>query len=207
MAKDADPDTGVSPKAKDGEPNGKTEDEKAMQREHDELAMHRARAREGIAVDDKGKPIDGQPDEPEPELFPQGSIPGDHKVTMKNIVPGGKARKTESKMGAAAVPLLAGLVHYGELVELLVTVEAGKVEEVPDLEEPESGGRRRLLGVKDVQHFRPVHVRSAEGVLTIGQVVDLLEERFGIPRSSDKIMEVFGPQTPEQHAKAAKAAG
>jgi len=132
-------------------------------------------------------------------------VPGDHKVTMKNIVPAGKGRKTEAKMGSTAIPLRDGLVRYGELVELLVTVEAGKVSEVPDLEETDAGGRRALLGVKDVQFFRPVMVRSAQDVLTVDQVVDILESRFGIPRSAEKVAEVFGPQTAEQRAAAAAA--
>lgn len=204
MARD---ENGIDASATDGEPGGKAES--------DQVAMRRARKEAAAAASDqeaidamnggkRGRPIDGQDDaESEEEMFPAGSIPGDHAVTMKNIVPAGKGRKTEAKMNSAAIPLRDGLVRYGELVELLVTVEAGKVEEVPDLEEQDTGGRRKLLGVKDVQRFRPVHVASAAGVLTVGQVVDILEERFGIPRTADKVAEVFGPQTPEQHAAAA----
>ena len=126
---------------------------------------------------------------------------------MKNIVPPAKARKTEAKMGATAIPLRGGLVRYGDLVELLVTVEAGKVEEVPELLEPESGGKRTLLGVKDVQRFRPVMVRDAAGMYTLDQVLDILEQHAGIPRSADIIVEIFGPVTAEQRAAAAAKAG
>lgn len=200
MAKD---EMGVDPKAKDGEPNG---DDAAMQREMDELAARRA------GNGKRGAPIDGQgadEDDREPteaELFPMGAIEGDHKVTMKNIVPAGKGRKTEAKMTSVPIPLRAGLVAYGDLLELIVTVEAGKVEEVPDLEEQDSGDRRKLLGVKDVQRFRPVHVTTAAGMYTRDQVLDILEQHFGVPRSADKVAEVFGPVTAEQRAKAAQRA-
>lgn len=192
-----DPETGITPKAADGEPNG---DDAKMQDEMDELARKRA------GNGGNGRPIDDQPEDAEPteaEMFPSGSIPGDHAVTMKNIVPAGKGRKTEAKMGATAIPLRDGLVRYGKLVELLVTVEAGKVEEVPDLEEQDAGGERKLLGVKDVQRFRPVHVQSAASMFTLDQVLDILEQHFGVPRTADKVAEVFGPVTAEQRAAAA----
>lgn len=201
MAKDND--TGVEPRASDGQPNGK--DDEALQHEMDELAAKRAAA--------KGRPIDSQDngeEEHEPteaELFPMGSIPGDHAVTMKNIVPAGKGRKCEAKMRATPIAMRDGLRRYGELIELLVTVEAGKIEEVPDLDDEDAGGRRKLVGVKDVQHFRPVHVGSAEGMYTLEQVLDILEQHFGVPRSADKVAEVFGPVTAEQRAAAAKRAG
>jgi hypothetical protein len=201
MAKD---EHGIDPKATDGVPNGRTEeDQLAMTRARKKAAEEAAAARsdeEAAAAmgAKRGAPIDDQPDDDgdeRPEMFPQGSIPGDHAVTMKNIA-GGKGRKTEAKMGATAIPLRDGLVRYGKLVELLVTVEAGKVEEVPELEEQDAGGERKLLGVKDVQRFRPVHVRSAAGVLTTDQVLDILERHFGLPRSADKVREVFGLDVP-----------
>lgn len=194
---------GVDPKARDGVPD-------ADQLEADQVAMRRARrAAESDAEAEaamgarRGQPIDEQPSEDEAEMFPMGSIPGDHRVTLKNIVPAAKGRSTEAKMGSAAIPMREGLVRYGELLRLVVTVEAGKVLEQPDLQEPDAGGNRLLMGVKDVQHFRPVHVESAADLLTVEQVVDILEKRFGIPRSSDKIAEVFGPQTAEQRAAVA----
>jgi hypothetical protein len=125
------------------------------------------------------------------EMFPMGAVQGDHKVTMKTIAPSNTSRKTEAKMRATAIPLRDGLVRYGELVELLVTVEAGKVEEKPDLEEPEAGGRRKLLGLKDVQHFRPVYVTSARGMFTREQVLDILNE-VGVPPTADVIPRLLG---------------
>lgn len=187
---------GISPRAKDGVPD--PEQVKA-----DQLALARARKQAEsdaeAAAAMGGRAIDDQPEPDEPsedELFPMGSIEGDHAVTMKNIVPAAKARKTEAKMRARRIALRGGLVRYGELLELVVTVEAGKVEEVPDLEEPESGGRRKLLGVKDVQHFRPVHVTSAAGMYTLDQVLEILEREFAIPRTADKVREVFGLTDP-----------
>lgn len=203
MAKDSD--TGVDPRAKDGVPNG--DDDAKMQAEMDELAARRAgNGRKGQPID--GQEPEGEEHEPtEAELFPQGAIDGDHSVTMRNIVPAGKGRKTEAKMLSAAIPLRQGLVRYGELVELLVTVEAGKIEEVPDLDGDEGTDRRKLSGVKDVQRFRPVHIASAAGVFTLDQVLDILESHFGVPRTADKVAEVFGPVTAEQRAAAARAAG
>lgn len=201
MAKDEN--TGVEPRASDGQPNG--DDDAKLQHEMDELAQKRA-AQKGRPIDSQDNGDDDEHEPTEAEMFPQGAIDGDHSVTMKNIVPAGRGRKTEAKMLSAAIPLRQGLVRYGEHVELLVTVEAGKVEEVPDLED-EGSDRRKLLGVKDVQRFRPVHITSAAGVYTLEQVLDILETHFGVPRSADKVAEVFGPVTPEQRAAAAKRAG
>lgn len=202
MAKEPD-EQGVKASAKDGEPNGGDNEpeslEEARRRRRDQRDEDAVGAKRGNAIDDQ--PNDDEPTED--QLFPMGSIPGDHAVTMKNIVPAGKARKAEAKMRATPIAMRDGLRRYGDLVELLVTVEAGKVEEVPDLEEQDAGGRRRLVGVKDVQHFRPVHVASAEGVFTLDQVLDILEREFGIPRSADKIAKVFGPVTAEQRATSA----
>jgi hypothetical protein len=199
MAKDDE--TGIDPKAIDGEPEGgwpenEIERRKALKeaREAAEEAQTGMsdRGKAGRSIDDQDPADDGDGE----ELFPMGSIPGDHSVTMKNIVPAGKARKAEAKMRATPIAMRDGLRRYGELVELLVTVEAGKIEEVPDLEEQDAGGRRKLVGVKDVQHFRPVHVADAAGLFSTDQVLDILEREFAIPRSADKVREVFGLEPP-----------
>lgn len=184
---------GIDPVAGDGEPFEAGADNELENRR--KLAEARARAEEegtGMTGKKRGAPIDDQPDADEPEMFPMGAIVGDHKITVKNILPAGKSRKVEAKLRATPIPLKDGLVRYGEVLELLVTVEAGKIEEVPDLEEPESGGRRVLNGVKDVQHFRPVHVADARQMYSLAQVLEILEDKFGIARTDPQIAEVFG---------------
>lgn len=206
MAKDDD--TGITPKAKDGVPDPDQADADNELARRAALKAEREAAEEAQVTGNgkrrRGQPIDTQAgdddgdDEPTAaEMFPQGAVAGDHKVTMKNIVPAGKARKTEAAMSRAAVPLLDGLVRYGDHVELLVTAEAGAVNEVPDLEDQESSDRRVLRGVKDVQTFRVVHVRSADAMYTLDQVLDILEQKFAIPRTATKVREVFGLDQPQ----------
>lgn len=198
---------GVNPSAKDGEPNGTPEAELELERRRQAKAEREKSEEAATGMSDHGKrgrPIDDQPngdeESPEAEMFPQGAVPGDHKLTLKNIVPAGKGRKTEAAMSRAAVPLLDGLVRYGEHVELLVTVEAGSVNEVPDLVAEEASDQRVLKGVKDVQSFRVVHVRHAADLLTTDQVLDILEREFALPRTATKVREVFGLDSPQAAA-------
>lgn len=122
------------------------------------------------------------------EMFPQGTIPGDAKVTLKNIAPAGTGRKHEAKMRATAIPMTSGLVRYGEKLELLVTVEAGQVKEVPELDEADSSGKRKLTGVKDVQEFRPIFVQDGSAMFTREQVIDLMAQA-GVP--DEKVAELL----------------
>lgn len=205
-----DDETGITPSAKDGEPNGDAEQAAADNEVETRRQMKEARQRQeeeatGMAGNGKrGRPIDDQDDgdESEPEMFPLGTLPGDPKTTWRNLIKAGTPVKLECALSRAAVPLTAGLHGYGEKGEVLVTFEAGTVKSVPELGDEDSSGKRKLKGVKLVQELRAVHVRAGEGMYSLGQVLDILES-LGIPRSSDKVAEMFGPQTPEQRQAAA----
>lgn len=200
-------DNGIDAKASDGEP-------KQSKSERDQLAMARARKEAEAAASDqgaieamgggkRGRPIDDQDadaGESETELFPLGSVAGDAKVDWKKLVPAGKAVKLECNISRAAVPLLNGLYRFGQQMEVLVTCEAGFVKNVPMLEEDPAGGERKLTGVTLRQELRAVHVRSADQMMTVDQVLDILQTHFGIPKSSDKVAEVFGLKQPQASA-------
>lgn len=190
MAKD---EQGIDPKAKDGEP-----DDAELQREMDDLAAKREARREG-------RPIDGQDDDdPEPMMFPMGTLPGDPKVTWKSLVKAGTPIKLGCNLSRAEVPLTNGLYAAGSRGEVLVTFEAGKVAFVPEFGEEGSDGERKLKAARFVQELRATHTRDGAGMYNLEQILDILETHFGIPRSADKIAEVFGPVTGEQRAAAAR---
>jgi hypothetical protein len=184
MAQD---DHGIDPLAVDGEPDG---DEMKRRREAKQKAdaadKQTEAAANGAAIDDQ--PDDG--DEDQATLFPDGSIDGDAKITIKNILPPAKKRTHEAKMGSTAVPMLHGLVRYGEHIELLVTVEAGQVSEVPDFT-GKRGEDRVVMGVKDVQMFAPIHVQSAVGMMNRDQVLEVLAV-CGVDTSTKKVRDLLG---------------
>lgn len=218
MAKDKPADEqGISPKARDGEPNGDN-DAAMSQRERDQLAMARARkeaaaeeaarrsddaAEEAMGGGKRGRPIDDQDppaDDDQATMFPLGAVEGDAKVDWKKLVPAGKSVKLECNLSRAAVPLLNGLYRFGETGEVLVAFEAGMVKNVPDLEEDPAGGERKLKGVTLRQDLRAIHVRSADQMFSLDQVLDILEAHFGVPRTADKVAEVFGLKPPQAAA-------
>lgn len=109
------------------------------------------------------------------EMFPLGSISGDPKRTHKTMIPAGTSVKIEAKLSNASVPMTDGLYAFGDHGELLITFEAGKLEQVPELGEEKSDGTRKLEGVKLVQRLRVIHTRDGSGMFTHEQVVELLE--------------------------------
>lgn len=197
MAKDTD--TGVDPKAKDGQPDAdQVEADNDLKRRR-ELKEARDRAEEAAVAGKRGRPVDDQPaDEPEdePTMFPLGTIEGDPKTTWRNLIKAGTPVKLECALSRAAVPMTAGLHAFGEQGEVLVTFEAGVVKSVPELGDQQADGKRKLKGVKLVQELRAVHVRSGAGMFTLDQVLDILEQEFGVPRTADKVAKVFGLTEP-----------
>lgn len=203
MAKAKD-ENGIAASATDGDPDQVAADNELAQRKA--LKEARERAEEEAVAGKRGRPIDDQPDqaEDEPELFPLGTLSGDPKVTHRNLIKAGLPVKLECALSRAAVPLTGGLHAFGASGEVLVTFEAGKVNQVPEFHsERQADGSRKVKAVKLVQELSAVHVRDAAGMFTLEQVLDILEQEFGIPRSANKVAEVFGPVTAEQRSTAA----
>lgn len=180
-----DDETGIAPKASDGD----LTPEAQLEHERDELAKRRKGG--------NGRPIDGQEptsDEADGQLeaFPIGAVDGDPKVTHRNLIKAGMAVKLECALSRAAVPLTGGLHAFGAAGEVLVTFEAGKVQQVPEFGERQADGSRPVKAVKLVQELTAVHVRSGAGMYTLDQVLDILEREFGVPRTADKVAKVFG---------------
>jgi hypothetical protein len=146
-----DDETGVDAVARDGETGG----EGLSQRAKDQLAARREARESGSA----GRPVDAQPDEgEEAELFPMGTLKGDPKITLKNLVKGGQSIEYQASVRSASVPLLGGLVHPDEDGHATVAWETEKFELVPVRKgEP---GNRRIVSWKLRQIFRPTHIEA-----------------------------------------------
>lgn len=185
---------GIDPVAGDGEPFEAGADNELENRR--KLAEARARAEEegtGMTGKKRGAPIDDQPDADEPEMFPLGTLSGDPKVTHKTMIKPGSTVKYEAKLSNASVPMTDGLIPAGTKTEILVTIEAGAFKPTPEFgEEEASDGTRKVKAWKIVQNHRAVHVRTAERMFTLDQVLEILEEKFGIARTDPQIAEVFG---------------
>lgn len=116
-----DEETGIEPKATDGVP-----DEDTMQKELDELAERRARAREGVLDDDAGAPIDGQEagEEDDGQLF---AYTADGRVTLGNLIPRNVPVEHAFVFSQARRKGAGELIPFGEDVLLVVR---GKVASV-----------------------------------------------------------------------------
>lgn len=123
------------------------------------------------------------------ELFPVGTVAGDPKTTLRNLIRAGVPTKLTCSLSRAEVPLTGGLISFEEDGEALVTYEAGKLEIVPEVERDENTGKRKLKGVKFRQNLRSVYVRPAGTLYTREQVLDMFD-RLGV--SADKVSEMLG---------------
>lgn len=103
-----------------------------------------------------------EPDEEQPELFPQGSIEGDAK-TLKTLIKAGLPVEQTVAMGSAEVPISSGgLIDPEKEGMLLVTYEAAGYKPVP-VREGERHEGKRVKGWKIRTYLRPIHVERVNG--------------------------------------------
>lgn len=139
----------------------------------DELERRR-QARSGSSVTERV--ANGEPDEPEPEMFPQGSLDGDSKVTLKTLIKSGSDVTKKASMGTAAVPIKGtGFFDPEEEVSLLVRVLPGGIVPVPTHEKTD-GSRHKVKSWNLTQQLTPIHVQDAGTMYTREQVVEMLDE-------------------------------
>lgn len=168
-----------APGAKDGQPDP------------DELARRRAgkATNGGTSVADRQ---DEDNTEPEEELFPLGSLPGDPKVTLKTLVKAGTPVKKTASMGTAAVPITSdGFFDPEEEVTLLVRALPGGIIPVPTHEKSDTA-RHKIKEWRFTQSLTPIYVQHAGSMYTREQVLEMLSSA-GV--SSAKITELIGDET------------
>lgn len=115
-------------------------------------------------------------DEPETptqeELFPRGSLEGDPRTTLSNIIRGGMAVEVTASLMAAEVPVRNGALFDPEQAgEVLVTFAFQKVEVVAKRD-----GNGILEYWKLRQVLRPSYVQDAGQMFTREQLFDVLTE-------------------------------
>jgi hypothetical protein len=151
---------GTGDKARDGEPADPKADVPGgtpaggMSAEDDELARRRAEKGEqknGDALADL--PVD---DGEQEELFPVGSLEGDPKVTLKNIIKAHHRVEYTASLMSAEVPLREGLLDPDDEGRVLVTYEVASLVPVPIRED--KGGTKKIVGYKIRQQLRPIYV-------------------------------------------------
>lgn len=150
------------PGATDGEPNA------------DELARRRAgRTGSGSSVSDRAAEDDTTPEE---ELFPEGSLAGDSKVTLKTLIKSGAEIVAKASMGSAGVPIKGtGFFDVEEEVTLLVRVLPGGIIPVPT-HESKDDGTHKVKKWTLTQSLRPIHVQEAGSMYTREQVLEMFHE-------------------------------
>jgi hypothetical protein len=149
--------------ATDGEPNA------------DELARRRRERNGARSMSERMADGEGQ-DSDEPELFPLGTLSGDPKVTVKNLIRAGARVTCESKMSSAAVPNPSGHLFDPEReVQVLVRVLPGAAKQTP-IHEKQADGTYKVKEWKIGQELAVIHVQPAEEMFTREQVVDLFHE-------------------------------
>lgn len=157
--------------------------------------LDEARRTEGIGPDDPWPPSDDgasiadraerDDDGEQAELFPIGSLEGDPRRTLKNLLRAGLPVEYTCSLMSAEVPLRGGLLDIESSGEVLVTWEPAKLEVVPD-RDAELG---KVVGVKVRQKLRPVYVRPAGQMYDRVQVVEMLYEAGA---TAEKVAELLG---------------
>jgi len=105
---------------------------------------------------------DSAGDDPEPELFPMGTVAGDGLGLKHLIRPGADVSMTISLMSAEIpAPREGGLLKPEQEVYLLVAAEPQKYIPVPEKEGDR--GDRKVTGWKIRQAVRPLHVQRVTG--------------------------------------------
>lgn len=133
--------------------------EGGMSAEDDELA--RRRANKGNGGDALGDKVLDDDEDGQEELFPMGTLEGDPKVTLKNLIkPNHRIEYTASKM-SAEVPVTGGLIDPYADGQSVDTYELAKIELVP-IRESDAAGVRKIVGWKVRSKLRPVHIAPVE---------------------------------------------
>jgi hypothetical protein len=161
--------------ARDGEVDDGKDDRPDDELTQDELAERRA-AKKGSngSASIAQRARDGEEPEEEPELFPLGTLEGDPKKTLKNLLKAGATVKTSVSLTRAAVQNpTGGLFDPEEQVQVLVSVLPGHVKVTP--EHIDQGGRQVVKAWSVMQELRVVHVQPAGAMFTEEQVVEMLE--------------------------------
>lgn len=111
----------------------------------------------------------GEHETEDAQLFPMGSLEGDG-VSANKLVKPGEAVKVELSMRAASVPVTGkGLIDPRRDRKLLVTVEPGKVEQVPQRDEG------KVVSWIARQTLRPIYIEAVQGG-TAGDLEGLFAE-------------------------------
>lgn len=117
----------------------------------DELARRRQDRAEG---DGAGNSIESM-DEPE-ELFPLGTLDGDPKKTLKNLLKANLPVEVTASLSSAEVPVNAGLIDPEDSGRVLVSFEVQKAAEVI----VKRGKDGKIVGYKIRQTLRPTYVEQ-----------------------------------------------
>lgn len=182
--------------ARDGDTKGgkgKVPDDEAGLTE-DELAARRAAKANGEGNGNGSASIEQRArdgEEPEPtdeELFPLGSLDGDPKVTLKNLLNPRVPTEISASMGTAAVPIKgAGFFDPEREITLLVRVLPGGP--VPVATRRKGDEKHKIEKWRVTQPLTPIYVQEAGSMFTEAQVVEMLEAG-GVP--SAKIATLLG---------------
>jgi hypothetical protein len=98
-------------------------------------------------------------DEPDEELFPAGSLPGDD-ITPQTIVKKGLPAQLVVSLSKAEVPIRGdGLVNPNKYGRALVTYLPGKLHELPIRQDQNDGAK--VTGWKLTQDLRAIFVEDA----------------------------------------------
>jgi hypothetical protein len=109
------------------------------------------------------------------EAFPLGTLEGDPKVTIKNLITAGSKVTTEVAMSRAGVPNPSGgLFRPDTEVEVLVRVLPGASKATP-IHEKQADGTYKIKEWKISQDLAVIHVQHAGDMFTREQVVEMLE--------------------------------
>jgi hypothetical protein len=178
----------------EGTPEGSESDPLAHdgQPSEDELARRR-REREPSGTSLAERAADGEPageDDDEQELFKLGSLEGDPKVTLKNLLRPGVAVEPSASMGTAAVPIKgSGFFDPEQEITLLVRVLPGGP--VPVATRKKGDEKHKIEKWRVTQPLTPIFVQEASGMFTREQVLEMFHAA-GVPSST--ITRVLGDE-------------
>lgn len=157
-----------TPAARDGSPD------------EDELARRRAEKANGMSVADR---VQNGDIEDRDEMFPVGSVEGDSKITLKNLIKPGQRVTLTASMSSAEVPLTGGLLHPEKEVTLLVRGLPGMPVPVAKHRDAQPGGDHTIEEVTMRQPIRAMHVENVGEFVNRVQVVDVLAFE-GVPSAT-----------------------
>lgn len=128
-------------------------------------------------------------DEPE-KLFPLGTITGDPKLTFGRLVKQGRPVEVTASLTAAEVPIREGkLLDPDKAIQVLVTVLPKQAVLVYKREADDD----TVTGYKIRQPLKTAYVQTADDMLTVDQVEDLLRKALLLVGVTDgpKVAEII----------------